>query len=69
MISKKERKEAERMARSLYQDMLTVDVKEDPNDGSSLLLTITRGRKMPTVRFDRKTATIKPFALRKENSL
>lgn len=65
MISKKERKEAERVVRSLYQDVLTVDVKEDPNDGSSLLLTITRGRKMPTVRFDRKTATIKTFRTKK----
>lgn len=61
MISKKERKEAERMARSLYQDMLTVDVKEDPNDGSSLLLIITRGRKMPTVRINRETSEIRAF--------
>lgn len=66
MISKKERKEAERMARSLYQDMLTVDVKEDPNDGSSLLLTITRGRKMPTVRLDRETSEIRAFRRKKE---
>lgn len=61
MITKQERKEAEKAARSLYQDVLKVDVKEDPNDESSLLLTITRGRVMPTVRIDRKAAIPKPI--------
>lgn len=61
MITKQERKEAEKAARSLYQDVLKVDVKEDLNDGSSLLLTITRGRVMPTVRIDRKASTSKPI--------
>lgn len=65
MISKKERKEAEKAARSLYQDVLTVDVKEDPENESSLLLTITRGRKMPTVRIDRETSKIKTFRRKK----
>jgi hypothetical protein len=55
MISKKERREAEKAARSLYQDVLTVDVKEDPDDESSLFITITRGVKMPEVRLDRET--------------
>ena len=55
MISKKERREAEKAARSLYQDVLTVDVKEDPDDESSLFITITRGIKMPEVRLDRET--------------
>lgn len=65
MISKKERKEAEKAARSLYQDVLSVNVKEDPDDESSLLLTITRGRKMPTVRIDRETSEIKAFHRKK----
>lgn len=66
MISKKERKEAEKAARSLYQDVLTVDIKEDPEDESSLLLTVTRGRKMPAVRFDRATSEIRTFHKKKE---
>ena len=61
MITKQERKEAEKAARSLYQDVLKVDVKEDPDNESSLLLTITRGRVMPTVRIDRKAAISKPI--------
>ena len=55
MISKKERKEAEKAARSLYQDVLTVDVKEDSDDESSLFIIITRGIKMPEVSLDRGT--------------
>ena len=61
MITKQERKEAEKAARSLYQDVLKVDVKEDPDNESSLLLTITRGRVMPAVRIDRKAVTPKPI--------
>lgn len=61
MITKQERKEAEKAARSLYQDVLKVEVKEDPDNESSLLLTITRGRVMPTVRIDRKAVTPKPI--------
>ena len=61
MITKQERKEAEKAARSLYQDVLKVEVKEDPDNESSLLLTITRGRVMPTVRIDRKVVTPKPI--------
>lgn len=66
MISKKERKEAEKAARSLYQDVLTVDIKEDPDDESSLFLTITRGRKMSAVRFDRAASEIRTFHKKKE---
>ena len=61
MITKQERKEAEKAARSMYQDVLKVEVKEDPGNESSLLLTITRGRIMPTVRIDRKAVTPKPI--------
>lgn len=61
MITKQERKEAEKAARSLYQDVLKVEVKEDPDNESSLLLTITRGRVMPTVRIDRNAVTPKPI--------
>lgn len=59
MITKKERKDAEKAARSLYQDVLDVEIKEDPEDESSLILTITRGRKMPPVRIDRTVTTPK----------
>ena len=59
MITKKERKEAEKAARSLYQDVLKVEIKEDPDDESSLLLSITRGKVMPAVRLDRNTNAIK----------
>lgn len=55
MITKKERKEAEKLARSLYQDVLKIEVKEDPDNESSLLLNITRGKVMPEIRVDRKT--------------
>ena len=65
MITRQERKEAEKAARSLYQDVLKVDVKEDPNDESSLLLTITRGRVMPPVCIDRKASTPKPILPKK----
>lgn len=65
MITRQERKEAEKAARSLYQDVLKVDVKEDPNDESSLLLTITRGRVMPPIRIDRKASTPKSILPKK----
>lgn len=55
MITKKERKEAEKLARSLYQDILKIEVKEDPDNESSLLLNITRGKVMPEIRVDRET--------------
>lgn len=55
MISKKERTEIEKIVRSLYQDVLQVEIKEDPDNESSLLLSITRGCKMPAIRIDRKT--------------
>lgn len=54
MITKKERQDAELVARSLYQDVLNVNVKEDPADESSLLLIVTRGKTMPPVRIPRK---------------
>lgn len=53
MISKKERHDAEKAARQLYQDVLKVDVKEDSDDESSLRIIITRGVKMPEMRLDR----------------
>lgn len=65
MISKKERKEAEKAARSLYQDVLSVNVKEDPDDESSLLLIITRGRTMPAVKMDRDTSEIRTIRSKK----
>lgn len=57
MITKAERKAAEKAARSCYQDVLKVEVEEDPNDESSLLLTITRGVKLPQMRMSRNSAT------------
>ena len=62
MITKKERKEAEALARSMYQDILKVDIKEDPDDESSLLLNVTRGKVMPTVCIDRTTNKIRKKA-------
>ena len=53
MISKKVRHDAEKAARQLYQHVLKVDVKEDPDDESSLRIIITRGVKMPEMRLDR----------------
>ena len=55
MITKKERKAAEQAAKQLYQDVLSVEVKEDPEDESSLLLNITRGLRMPEVKVSRET--------------
>ena len=55
MITKKERREAEQVARSMYQDVLRVEIKEDPEDESSLLLSITRGKVMPEIRVNRET--------------
>lgn len=65
MISKKERQEVEKLVRSLYQDVLSVEIKEDSSDESSLLLNITRGRVMPTVRLDKKSNTIKSIRNKK----
>lgn len=65
MITKKERKEAEKAARSLYQDVLTVEVKEDPDDESSLRLIITRGQKMPEVCLDRHTGEFQSLPKKK----
>lgn len=53
MITKAEKKAAEKAARACYQDVIKVDVKEDPNDESSLLLIITRGVTMPPVKINR----------------
>lgn len=55
MITKKERKEAEKAAKQLYQDVLSVEIQEDPDDESSLFLNITRGVRMPAVRVARDT--------------
>ena len=54
MITKAERKEAEKLARSMYQDVLKVEIKEDPEDESSLILIVTRGKKMPPMKIARK---------------
>lgn len=62
MITKKERREAEQVARSMYQDVLRVEIKEDPEDESSLLLSITRGKVMPTLCIDRNTNKIRKKA-------
>lgn len=43
MITKKERQEAEKFARSQYQDVLKVEVKEDPDNESSLILSSREG--------------------------
>lgn len=59
MITKKERKDVETLARSLYQDVLKVEVKEDPDDESSLFLIVTRGVKLPKLKVDRQTGKIK----------
>lgn len=53
MVTKKERQEAEKFARSQYQDVLKVEVKEDPDNESSLILIITRGRTLPPIRMPR----------------
>lgn len=55
MITKKERKEAEKAAKQLYQDVLSVEIQEDPDDESSLFLNITRGVRMPAVSVARDT--------------
>lgn len=59
MITKAERKEAEKLARTYYQDVLNVEVKEDPDDESSLILIVTRGKKMPPICLDRSNKTLK----------
>lgn len=53
MITKKERREAEKVARSFYQDVIDVEIKEDPEDESSLILIVTRGKKMPPIKVER----------------
>lgn len=57
MITKKERQLVEKAARALYQDVVDVEIKEDPTDESSLLLTVVRGVRMPELVVDRVTAT------------
>ena len=54
MITKAERKEAEKLARSMYQDVLKVEIKEDPDNESSLLIIVTRGKTMPPIKMERK---------------
>lgn len=66
MISKNERKEIEKTVRTLYQDVIKVEIKEDPDDESSLFLNITRGIKLPTMLLDRKTLAIKPSRQKRE---
>lgn len=59
MITKKERKQAEAFARSQYQDVIKVDVKEDPENESSLIVIVTRGREMPPMKLERSNSTEK----------
>lgn len=53
MITKKERKEIEDFVRTQYQDVLKVEVKEDPDDESSLLVLVTRGLVLPPIKVSR----------------
>lgn len=66
MISKSERKEIEKTVRTLYQNVIKVEIKEDPDNESSLFLNITRGIKLPTVLLDRKTLAIKSSRQKRE---
>lgn len=66
MITKKERQLVEKAARALYQDVVDVEIKEDPTDESSLLLTIIRGVKMPELAIDRVTAAPKKSKVSKK---
>lgn len=59
MITKSERKQVEKAAKKLYQDVIKVDIKEDPENESSLLVTVIRGTKLPILKLDRANMEIR----------
>jgi len=52
-VTAKEKREAEKYAKSLYDNVLSVKIEENPNDSTELLLKITRGVVLPPVKFKR----------------
>lgn len=59
MITKSERKQVEKAAKKLYQDVIKVDIKEDPENESSLLVTVIRGTRMPVLKLDRDSMEVR----------
>lgn len=52
-VTVKEKREAEKYAKSLYDNVLSVKIEENPDDSTELLLKITRGVVLPPVKFKR----------------
>ena len=52
-VTIKEKREAEKYAKSLYDNVLSVKIEENPDDSTELLLKITRGVVLPPVKFKR----------------
>ena len=52
-VTAKEKREAEKYAKSLYDNVLSVKIEENPDDSTELLLKITRGVVLSPVKFKR----------------
>lgn len=52
-VTVKEKREAEKYVKSLYDNVLSVKIEENPDDSTELLLKITRGVVLPPVKYKR----------------
>ena len=54
-ITAKEKREIEKYVKSLYDNVISVEIKENPDDSTELTLNVTRGVTLPPISYKRKT--------------
>ena len=54
-VTAKEKREIEKYVKSLYDNVISVEIKENPNDSAELTLNVTRGVTLPPISYKRKT--------------
>ena len=54
-VTAKEKREIEKYVKSLYDNVISVEIKENPDDSTDLTLHVTRGVVLPPISYKRKT--------------
>lgn len=54
-VTAKEKREIEKYVKSLYDNVISVEIKENPDDSTELTLNVTRGVVLPPISYKRKT--------------
>lgn len=65
-VTAKEKREIEKYVKSLYDNVISVEIKENPDDSTELTLNVTRGVTLPPIKYSRKDDSDKSKSKRKK---